>query len=360
VKILKSIAVAAAIVMLAAGCTSTAAASGTPSATATVSAPANPASSVALGYFANVTHAPALVGLQKGFFTKELGVTKLTTEVFNAGPATIEALSSGAINAAYIGPSPAINSYIKSAGASLRVVSGAAYGGAELVVRGNITKPSQLKGKTLATPQLGNTQDVALRSWLKTQGLSSSITGGGDVTITPTDNAQTLALFQAGKLDGAWLPEPWASQLVLTAGAHVLVNEASLWPGGKFATTELVVNTTFLDAHPATVAALVKANLESVNWLTANPSKAALVINARLTKDAGKPLPDAVIVRALKYVHFSVDPLAGTATTLTKHAVAAGTGTAGSLKGLFDLSLLNDALRTSGAATVSSDGLGKQ
>jgi NitT/TauT family transport system substrate-binding protein len=357
-KILSTIAVAVATVLLAGGCASTASPSSKPSpASATAK---NPASSIALGYFANVTHAPALVALQKGFFTKELGATKLTTEVFNAGPATIEALSSGAIDAAYIGPSPSINSFIKSAGESLRVVSGAAYGGAELVVRANITRPAQLKGTTLATPQLGNTQDVALRSWLKKQGLTSSITGGGDVAITPTDNAQTLALFQSGHVDGAWLPEPWASQLVLNGGAHVLVDEATLWPGRKFTTTELVVNTAFLNAHPATVSSLVAANLRAVDWLNANPSRAGSVINAQLTKDTGKPLPTPVITRSLKFVHFSVDPLASTANTLNSHAVAAGTGTAGSLKGLFDLRLLNDVLRASGAATVSSAGLGKQ
>ncbi|MCU1469397.1 MAG: sulfonate transporter substrate-binding protein [Glaciihabitans sp.] len=349
-KILTTIVIAAATVLLAAGCAGTAAGA-PPSGT-------GPATSVELGYFANVTQAPALVALNKGFFAKQLGTTKLGTEIFNAGPATVEALNSGAIDAAYIGPSPAINSYIKSSGASLRVVSGVAFGGAELVVRAGITTPAQLKGKTLATPQLGNTQDVALRSWLKTQGLSSSLTGGGDVSITPTDNAQTLTLFTSGKIDGAWVPEPWASRLVLSAGAHVLVDEASLWPGGKFSTTDLVVNSAYLKSHRATVAALVKANLDAVDWLNANPKLAASVINAQLTKDAGKPLSDAVIGRALQFVHFSVDPLAGTAQTLNEHAVAAGTGTNGNLKGLFDLSILNAALRASGAASVSSDGLG--
>lgn len=336
------------------GCAATAAAT-TPTATS-LSNP--PAAELRLGYFANVTHAPALVGIRKGFFAKELGKTKLSTEVFSAGPETIEALSAGAIDAAYIGPSPAINSYIKSGGASVKVVSGAAIGGAELVVRAGISTPAQLKGTTLATPQLGNTQDVALRSWLTTEGLTSHLTGGGDVTITPTDNAQTLALFTAGKLDGAWLPEPWASRLVLEAKAHVLLNEAKLWPGGKFATTELVVNSDYLAAHPATVEALVKGNVDSVDWLNGNPTTAASVINAALTQDAGKPLSADVIGRALENVTFSVDPLAGTAKTLVAHSVAIGTGKAGSLSGLFDLTLLNRVLRASSRPTVSADGLG--
>lgn len=319
-----------------------------------------PAVELRLGYFANLTHAPALVGIQNGIFAKALGRTTLRTEVFNAGPAAIEALSSGAIDAAYVGPSPAINSFIRSGGASLKIVSGASIGGAQLVVRAGIADPAQLKGATLATPQLGGSQDIALRFWLKSQGLSSPVTGGGEVTITPTDNPQILTLFGAGKLDGAWLPEPWASRLVVQEKAHVLVDEATLWPGGRFATTELVVNSAYLSAHPSTVAELVAANRDSVGWLNANPATAASVINAALTRDTGKPLEPGVIDRALAHVHFSVDPLAGTVRTLLAHSVAVGVGTAGSLSGLFDLTPLNRALRAAGTPTVSTGGLGSE
>jgi NitT/TauT family transport system substrate-binding protein len=149
-----------------------------------------PASTIRVGYFDNVTHAPALVGIHDGLLQKALGKTVLKTSQFNAGPAEIEALTAGAIDAAYIGPSPAINSYLKSAGQSLKIVSGVAAGGAALVVKPSITSAEQLKGTTVATPQLGNTQDVALRYWLTTKGLKTSLTGGGDVTIAPTDNAQ--------------------------------------------------------------------------------------------------------------------------------------------------------------------------
>lgn len=320
----------------------------------------SPADEIHLGYFANVTHAPALVALEEGFFEDALGDTTLTTEVFNAGPATIEAISAGAIDAAYIGPSPAINTFIKSGGESAVIVAGAATGGAALVVRDGIDSPADLEGATLATPQLGNTQDVALRSWLADEGFETTTEGGGDVTITPTENADTLALFQAGQLDGAWLPEPWVSRLVLEGGAHVLVDEAELWPDGVFPTTVLLVNKTFLAEHPQTVKALLDGHVEAVEWLTANPGDAAAVINARLAADTGKSLADDVIARALESVSFSVDPAADTFPVLVEHAVAAGTGTDGDIDGLFDFTLLNEILSAAGAEPVSAHGLGKE
>jgi NitT/TauT family transport system substrate-binding protein len=330
-------------------------------ATSTASEPTTaPAEELHLGYFANVTHAPALVGLEKGFFEDALGDTTLTTELFNAGPATIEAISAGAIDAAYIGPSPSINTYIKSGGESAVIVAGATTGGAALVVRDGIDSPADLAGATLATPQLGNTQDVALRAWLAEEGYETTTEGGGDVIITPTENADTLALFQKGELDGAWLPEPWVSRLVLEGGAHVLVDEADLWEDGLFPTTVLLVNKTFLAEHPETVKALIEGHIEAIDWLTENPDDAAAVINARLTADTGKSLADDVIARALENVAFSADPAADTFPVLVERAAAAGTGTDGDIDGLFDFRLLNEVLRAAGADEVSADGLGKE
>ncbi len=223
-----------------------------------------------LGYFANVTHAPAIVGVDEGFFADELGDTKLTTQIFNAGPAAVEALFAGALDATYIGPNPAINAFVQSDGEAVRIIAGATSGGAQLVVREGIDGPEDLEGKNIATPQLGNTQDVALRAWLTDKGLENDVAGGGDVTITPTANADTLQLFQAGELDGAWVPEPWASRLVLEAGAEVLVDEKDLWPEGEFVTTHLIVRTEFLEQYPGTVEALLRGHVESVEWIKAN------------------------------------------------------------------------------------------
>ncbi|MEO6531793.1 MAG: ABC transporter substrate-binding protein [Specibacter sp.] len=319
-----------------------------------------PATTLKLGYFPNVTHAPALIGVNEGIFAKNLGGTKLSTQVFNAGPSAIEALNAGAIDAAFLGPNPAINSFVKSSGESIRIIAGATSGGAQLVVKPEITSPAQLKGKVLATPQLGGTQDVALRSWLSDQGFATTPNGGGDVTINPTDNAGTLKLFQNGKLDGAWLPEPWASRLVLEAGAKVLVNEAELWEGGAFSTTILVVNTSFLEQHPQTVEALLAGNVESIDWLNEHKGKEADAVNKALAAAAGKKLPANVIDRSLANLTFSADPLAATFPTLLAHGVTAGVGKQAVLSGIFDLRPLNATLAKQNQKPVSAAGLGSE
>lgn len=312
-----------------------------------------------LGYFANVTHAPALVGLQEGLIEDALGEVDVTTSVFNAGPAAIEALSAGAIDATYIGPNPSINTFIQSGGESAHIVAGAATGGAALVVRDGIDSAADLAGETIATPQLGNTQDVALRSWLADEGFETDTSGGGDVNVTPTENAQALTLFQQGELDGAWLPEPWVSRLILDAGAHVLVDEADLWPDGAFPTTVLLVRAEFLEEHPEVVKKLLRGHVDAVRWIEEHPDETAGVINDALEAETGKRLDDAVIARALEHVTFSVDPHADTFETLVADGLAAGTQKDGSIDGLFDLRLLNGLLTDAGGRPVSAAGLGE-
>src|SRR3954469_4147752 len=252
-----------------------------------------------LGYFANVTHAAALIGVQQGFITDELGAgTKLTTQVFNAGPDEVEALFAGGLDAGYIGPSPTINAYGQSDGDAIRIISGAASGGAQLVVHDGINSPQDLKGKTLASPQLGNTQDVALRTWLTSQGLKNSVDGGGDVTIAPTANSDIPNLFDAGSLDGAWVPEPTASLLVLSHQGHVLVDEKDLWPEGKFVTTQLIVRTEFLEKYPDAVAALLRGQVKAVELAQNDPAGAKAAVNAGLQAAGGKQLAPDVLDRA--------------------------------------------------------------
>ncbi|WP_285246703.1 ABC transporter substrate-binding protein [Pseudarthrobacter sp. efr-133-R2A-89] len=359
------IGIAAAILALVGGGAAVASAvnSGAPAATQESAPSGNPAAELKLGYFGNVTHAPALVGVSKGFIADELGSTKLSTQVFNAGPAAIEALNAGAIDATYIGPNPAINSFVKSQGQSVSIIAGAAAGGAQLVVKPEINSAADLKGKTLASPQLGGTQDVALRAWLSSQGYKTNVDGSGDVAINPTENAQTLKLFQDGKLDGAWLPEPWASRLVLNAGAKVLVDEKDLWDGslsgkpGEFPTTILIVNQKFAADHPDTVKALLKGHVKSVEWLnSASASDKATVINSALKEAAGAELKPDVIDRSLKNIVFTVDPLAGTYQKLLADGVTAGTTKQADINGIFDLRALNS---VSGGKT-SAAGLGKE
>ncbi len=321
-----------------------------------------PADELRLGYFANVTHAPALIGVQQGYLEKELGSgTKLTTQVFNAGPDEVEALFGGALDAAYIGPSPTINAYAQSNGDAIRIVSGAASGGAQLVVRDGISSPADLKGKTLASPQLGNTQDVALRTWLTSQGLKNSVDGGGDVTISPAKNSDILTLFKSGDIDGAWVPEPYASQLAVNEGGHVLVDEKDLWPGGQFVTTHLVVRTEFLQEHPDTVAALLRANVESVQFAQQDPAAAEKAVNEALTSAGGKALDQPVLDRAWGELTLTWDPIASGLKQSMQNAVAAGTTEDEvDLAGIYDLRPLNQVLSAQGLPPVSAGGLGDQ
>jgi len=318
-------------------------------------------SELRLGYFANVTHAAALIGVQQGFFADELGKTKLSTQVFNAGPDEVEALFAGGLDAAYIGPSPTINAYGQSDGDAIRIISGAASGGAQLVVHDGINSPQDLKGKTLASPQLGNTQDVALRTWLTSQGLKNSVDGGGDVTITPTANADIPNLFDAGSLDGAWVPEPTASLLVLAHQGHVLVDEKDLWPEGKFVTTQLIVRTEFLEKYPDAVAALLRGQVKAVELAQNDPDAAKKAVNAGLDAAGGKSLDDAVLERAWSDLTVTYDPIASTLEQSAKNAVTAGTAEEQvDLEGIYDLRPLNAILKDQNLEAVSAGGLGKE
>jgi NitT/TauT family transport system substrate-binding protein len=312
------------------------------------------ADTLRLGYFANVTHATAVVGVANGTFQQKLGSVKLRTQVFNAGPTEMEALLAGSLDAAYVGPSSAINAYVKSHGQALRIIAGATSGGAELVVKPSITSVGQLSGTTLATPQLGNTQDVALRYFLKQHGLSSNVEGGGAVTIQPTDNATTLSLFEQGRVAGAWLPEPWASRLVVEGGAHVLVDERSLWPGGQFASTDLVVSTSYLSAHPTAVAALLAGQIATNQWILAHPAQAQQVVNQQLAALAGKPLKSAEISRAWAEQQVTNDPLAASLSAEQAHAVDVGLLEPASLTGILDLGPLNGQLTSDGLPSIAA------
>jgi NitT/TauT family transport system substrate-binding protein len=309
-----------------------------------------------LGFLANITHEPALVGLAKGFFTKDLGKNvQLKTTIFSTGTEETTALLAGQLDAAYVGPNPAINAWQKSNGTAIKIISGAASGGASLVVKKGITGASQLKGKSLATPSLGNTQDVALRYWLKQHGLTTTQTGGGDVPIKPIKpNSAAVLEFASGQIDGGWEPEPYATEMVLDGGTR-LVNEASLWPGGKFVTTNLVVSQSFLKAYPSTVNGLLKGQIEANSYINANATAAANVANAELTKLLGKGLKPNVLSAALPYIHFTNDPIASSLMTDAQHAVAVGLLTpVKNLSGIYDLGPLNALLKADGQPQVSS------
>ena len=293
-----------------------------------------PAEELRLGYFPNVTHAVALIGVRDGQFARELGRTRLSTQVFDSGPDEAGALLGGSLDVAFIGPGPAINACVKSEG-EVRVVAGAASGGAQLVARPGA---DSLRGGTVATPQLGNTQDIALKKWLRDKHIP-------DVQVVNSDNPQTFAAFRDGRIDAAWVPEPWASRLVLEADGQVLVNERDLWPDGRFPSTVIMVRTRYLAEHRQTVEALLRGAADATEWARANPGAARDTVNASLAEHTGKPLPGPVIERAFQEIELDPDPLPGRLRTIAGDAVAVGVAReAPDLGDLVDTTALEKAL----------------
>ncbi|CAM5673960.1 Aliphatic sulfonate ABC transporter substrate-binding protein OS=Streptomyces alboniger OX=132473 GN=CP975_28550 PE=4 SV=1 [Streptomyces alboniger] len=314
---------------------------------------------VRIGYFPNLTHATALVGTQEGLLQKELGGTTIKPSTFNAGPSEIEALNAGSIDIGWIGPSPAINGYAKSQGKNLRIISGSASGGVKLVVDPDKVKsPDDLKGKRIATPQLGNTQDVAFLHWIAEQGWKvDAQSGKGDVSVVRTDNKITPDAYKSGSVDGAWVPEPTASKLV-AEGGKVLLDESDLWPDKKFVITNIIVSQKFLKEHPDVVKAVLRGSVKTNAWINDNPEKAKASANAALKKLSGKALPAEIIDPAWKSITFLDDPLAATLDSQAEHAVEAGLLDEPDLKGIYDLGPLNKVLEAEGAKRVDDAGLG--
>ncbi|MGW0882715.1 aliphatic sulfonate ABC transporter substrate-binding protein [Streptomyces sp. NPDC002671] len=317
------------------------------------------ADEVKIGYFPNLTHATALVGVQEGLFQKELGGTTIKPSTFNAGPSEIEALNAGSIDIGWIGPSPAINGYTKSNGKNLRIIGGSASGGVKLVVNPKKIKSlDDVKGKKIATPQLGNTQDVAFLNWIAEKGWKvDAQSGKGDVSVVRTDNKITPDAYKSGSIDGAWVPEPTASKLV-AEGGKVLLDESSLWPDKKFVITNIIVSQKFFKEHPDVVEAVLRGSVKTNAWINANPEKAKASANAALEKLSGKALPADVIDPAWKSITFLDNPLASTLNTEAEHAVKAGLLDKPNLKGIYDLTLLNKVLKAQGKGEVSDAGLG--
>jgi NitT/TauT family transport system substrate-binding protein len=335
------------VALLGAGVASTAAA-GSPASAESVT--------LRLGYFPNVTHAPAIVGVDTGAFEEALGPNvELEVTTFNAGTDAIEALLSGAIDASFIGPNPAVNGYAQSEGEALRIVAGTTSGGAALVVSEDIETAADLAGTSIATPSLGNTQDVALRAWLADEGFETDLSGGGDVQIVNQANGDTLTAFREGQIAGAWVPEPWATRLVNEGGGHVLVDERDLWPDGQFVTTHLIVGTEFLGDHPDVVKGLLAGLVDTIDTVNEDPEAAQAVTNDGIEALTQSRLEDATLTGAWANLTFTVDPIASSLQESADDAVAVELLDPVELDGIYDLTLLNEVLAERGLEAV--DGL---
>lgn len=313
------------------------------------------AAEVRLGYFPNVTHAAALIGVEKGLFSKELGNTKLTTQTFNAGPDEVNALLGESLDIAYIGSGPAINAYAKSKGEAVKLIAGATSGGAQLVVQPEINSIDDLKGKVVATPQLANTQDVSLKKYLAEKNLT------GQVTVQNVENAQSLDLFKKGDIQAAFAPQPWSARLVAEAGAKVLLDEKTLWEGGQFPTTVVIVRTKFLQEHPETVEAVLRGHVAAIDWAKANSGDAKTTVNTALEKLTSKKLGQTVLDAAWENIELTTDAQAKHFPQLAKDAVTAGVAKeAANVAGYADFTLLNKVLQAQGKPQVQAAGLDKK
>jgi NitT/TauT family transport system substrate-binding protein len=309
-----------------------------------------------VGYFPNITHAQALVGRANGQFEKSLGANvQIEWKAFNAGPSAIEALFANAIDLTYVGPNPTVAGYFRSQGAAVRVIAGAASGGASLVVRkdAGIQSASDFHGKKVATPQLGNTQDVALRSWMRANGLKSR-EKGGDVQVIPISNPDQLTLFLKGQIDAAWAPEPWAARLVHEGGGRIFLDERDLWPDHQFVITNIIVSPRFLKEHPDVVKNFLRTHVELTEWINKNPTPAKQIMNQQVQKETGKPLPAEVLDEAFSRMQVTYDPIRSSLLKSTQQAFDEGFlgRTQPDLSGLYDLTLLNEVLREKKARPV--------
>ncbi|KAB2833906.1 MAG: ABC transporter substrate-binding protein, partial [Candidatus Dadabacteria bacterium] len=303
------------------------------------------------GHFPNVTHAQGVIGQARGDFDKAFGdKAYVDWKLFNSGTSAIEALFAGELDITYIGPNPAINGYIKSDGEALRIVSGAASGGAGLVVRkgSGIKSVKDFNGKRLATPSIGNTQDVALRNWLGENGYKLK-EKGGTVEVVPLANPDQLTLFIKKELDGAWTVEPWVSRLILEGDGELFLDEKDLWPNGQYVTTHIIVNTKFLKEHPDLVKTWLETNLAITDWINKNPEEAKVVLNEEIKKETGKAIPQNILDAALPRIEFTYDPIASSLYTSAEDAYKLGfLKSEPDLPGIYDLSILNGILKEKG------------
>jgi NitT/TauT family transport system substrate-binding protein len=311
---------------------------------------------VRVGAFPNITHAQAMVGKANGAFEKALGTgAKIQWTSFNAGPSAIEALFAGAIDMTYVGPNPTISGYLRSNGEALRVIAGAASGGAALVVRNGsgINKPEDFHGKRVGSPQLGNTQDVALRAWLKTHGMKPT-DKGGDVQVVPLANPDQLTMFLQKQLDASWAPEPWATRLIHEGNAHLFLDERELWPQGQFVVTNLVVTPKFLREHPDVVKKWLTTHVELTDWINGHLPEAERILNDQIQKETGKALAPAVLDEAFGRLQVTYDPLRSSLLASAKAAFEAGFlgRQMPDLSSLYDLGPLNQVLKEKGKQAI--------
>lgn len=306
-----------------------------------------------VGYFPNINHAQAVIGIGSGDFEVKLGEVEVRGQVFSAGPAVIEAMLARQIDVAYVGPNPAINGHIVSNGSLLRVISGATSGGAVFVVRNDagIQSEADFAGKKFASPALGNTQDVALRKYLTDTGYDTS-QNVGNVKILPAKPSDIVTLMLKKEIDGAWVPEPWGAKLVKEADSRIFLDERSLWENGEFASALVIVRTNYLEQNPEIVKKFLKAHVEQTQRITDNPEEAIKTFNEELRVITGSTIPEDELAEGLSRMELTYDPVENSLHKTAEDAMEVGFIKTANLQGIFDLKLLNEVLAEKGLELI--------
>jgi NitT/TauT family transport system substrate-binding protein len=308
-----------------------------------------------IGYFPNINHAQAVIGLGNGDFQEALGDdVEVKTQVFNAGPSAIEALFANQIDVTYVGPNPAINGYVVSNGEGLRIISGAASGGAVFVVRNDVGIDSvdNFANKKFASPQLGNTQDVALRKYLLENGYETK-DKGGNVEVLPAKNADIVTLMIKKEIDGAWVPEPWGAKLVKEANARIFLDERQLWPDEEFVTAHIIARTDYLEDNPGIISKLLEAHIEETNWINENPDEAIQAFNVELERLTGKTIPEDEFEAGISRMTLTWNPVKESLTKSANDAFEIGFfDERPDLSEIYDLTQLNDILSRRGLEQI--------
>ena len=311
-----------------------------------------------IGYFPNINHAQAVIGIGNGDFQKVLGNNiEIKSLVFNAGPSAIEALFAKQVDVTYVGPNPAINGYVVSGGEDIRIISGASSGGAVFIIRADsgIESVKDFANKKFASPQLGNTQDVALRNYLLENGYKTT-ENGGNVTVLPAKNPDILTLFLKKDIDGAWVPEPWGERLIKEANGKLFLDERDLWPDGKFVTGLIVARFEYLKQNPDVIEKFLKAHIEETQWINKNKEEAIMAFNTELKRLTGQIIPEDTLKVSLTRLELTYDPIQQSLYKSANDAFDIGFlgKTKPDLSNIFDLNIQNKILEEKALVNINS------
>ena len=300
---------------------------------------------IRVAFFPSIGHIIPIVGLEEKIFEKGIGEEKqIETKLFDSGPQVIESIFSGSIDIAYVGPGPIINGFLKSDGKDIKILSGAASGGASFIIQPNsgLESLENFDGKRIASPQISNSQDVSLRHYLQSHGLKS-VEKGGTVFVLNISNPDIYTLFAKGDIDGAWVPEPWATILVQELDGIRLFNEEKLWPNEEFASVLLIVRTKYLENNPETVQKWVESHEKTVTWINSNPDKSKSLFSNFLIDYMGKSLPTKIIDESFSNISITSDPIKNSVIIFAERADSLGyLGRSGyNLDGIFYNAVLN-------------------